>query len=233
LTTRVVNQKLQQSTRFIREGGIAVASRRRGPYFAGESMNARQPYNRCIIAHHLVLMGYGHWLPNELRGSGSDEIRNSLLRDLGEIHHGRKHVQPSREELREFHQQAEPLLEQDVLWFDERMRIAIAQGFALAAANIGYVVYACAILRNHAHLVVKRHKHRHDVMWRTFAEGARQSLRAVADVPERHRVWGARPYSVFPYNPDDVTGRIDYVNENPAKEGLPPQAWDFISPYPR
>ena len=40
-------------------------------------------HNRIIIAHHLVLMGYGHWLPNEIRGSGSGEIRKELLRELG------------------------------------------------------------------------------------------------------------------------------------------------------
>ncbi len=82
-------------------------------------------------------MGYGHWLPNELRGSGSDEIRNSLLKDLGEIHHGRKRVQPPRDELKEFHRKAAPLLEQEVLWFDESMRNAIAKSFAQTAFNLG------------------------------------------------------------------------------------------------
>jgi hypothetical protein len=70
-------------------------------------------------------------------------------------------------------------------------------------------------------------------MWRSFAEGARQTLRVVADVPERHRVWGERPYSVFLYNPDEVIGRIGYVNDNPTKEGLPPQTYEFVTPYPR
>lgn len=74
--------------------------------------------NRIIIAHHLVLMGYGHWFPNDIRGSGSDEIRKELIRELGEIHHGRKRIQPSKPELRAFHRLAEPLLEQPVLWFD-------------------------------------------------------------------------------------------------------------------
>jgi REP element-mobilizing transposase RayT len=177
-------------------------------------------------------MGYSHWLPNEIRGSGSSEIRNQLLKDLGEIHHGRKRNQPSREELRAFHREADPLLEQDVLWFDEPMRHAIAQSFATTAANFEYTIWACAVLRNHAHLVVQRHKHRHDVMWRTFAEGARQSLRVIAGVPQRDRVWGERPYSVFLYNPNEVRGRIEYVNENPPKEGLASQAWEFVSPYP-
>jgi REP element-mobilizing transposase RayT len=177
-------------------------------------------------------MGYGHWLPNDIRGSGSDEIRKELLAELGEIHPGRKPTQPSRAELRAFHAEAEPLLEQDVLWFDERLRRQIADSFAISAANFGYVVWACAALRNHAHLVVQRHKHPYQVMWRTFAEGARQSLRVVADLSDRHRVWGERPYSKYLYSPNDVRVRIDYVNDNPEKEGLPRQNWGFVAKYP-
>src|ERR1700677_4983613 len=107
-------------------------------------------HNRIIIGHHLVLMGYGHWLPNEIRGSGSCEIRKELLRELGESHLGRQRGQPSLNELKAFHWQAGPLLEQEVLWCDEGMRAAIAESFAATARAFGYVVWACAVLRNHA-----------------------------------------------------------------------------------
>jgi hypothetical protein len=33
-----------------------------------------------LIAHHLVLSGYGTWLSNDPRGSGSDETRKNELR---------------------------------------------------------------------------------------------------------------------------------------------------------
>jgi REP element-mobilizing transposase RayT len=190
------------------------------------------PRGRIIIAHHLVLMGYGHWLPNDIRGSGSDEIRKELLRELGGIHNGRKIVQPTRPQLRAFHGAGEPLLEQEVLWFAANHRESIAQAFAETAERFGYVVWARAVLKNHAHLVVKRHQHRHDVMWRTFAEAAAQSLRVIADLPPRHRVWGERPFSRFLYTPCDVRTRIKYVNENPENEGLPPQTWEFVQEYP-
>ncbi len=189
--------------------------------------------NRIIIAHHLVFMGYGHWFPNDIRGSGSDEIRKELLRELGEIHHGRKPIQPSRSELRAFHRAGEQMLEQPVLWFDEDSRDAIASGFERASVEQGYRIVACAVLRNHAYLVVQRHKHAHDVIWRTFAEYAKQSLASLRSIPEGHRVWGSRPYSKFLYTPDDVRGRIDYVNDNPEKEGLAAQRWGFVLKYPR
>ena len=45
---------------------------------------------RTTIAHHLLLHSYGHWLPNDPRGSGSDELRQEKFDHLGTIHKGRK-----------------------------------------------------------------------------------------------------------------------------------------------
>ena len=47
-------------------------------------------HDRIIIAHHLVFYGYGHWVPDDIRGSGSTEIRSPKLEKLGLIHFGRK-----------------------------------------------------------------------------------------------------------------------------------------------
>ena len=63
-----------------------------------------------IVAHHLIWTLYGHWLPNDRRGSGSDGVRDPKLAALGEAHLGRKPAseQPSRRELREFYREASP-----------------------------------------------------------------------------------------------------------------------------
>jgi hypothetical protein len=42
-------------------------------------------HDRIIIAHHLVMTLYGHWLSNDPRGSGSQEIRKDELKDLGQL----------------------------------------------------------------------------------------------------------------------------------------------------
>ena len=52
-----------------------------------------------VIAYHLVWMGYGWWLANDIRGSMSHCIRNDLLKDLADLHYGRKRIQPSSREL--------------------------------------------------------------------------------------------------------------------------------------
>ena len=58
-----------------------------------------------VAGYHLIWTTYGFWLPNDPRGSTSSEIRVEALKELGDIHYGRKEIQPSSQQIREFHQQ--------------------------------------------------------------------------------------------------------------------------------
>src|SRR5215213_4459194 len=111
-----------------------------------------------IIGTHLVLSGYGTWLSNDPRGSGSEETRKDELRPLGPVHHARCLRQPSREQLRAFFRDADPLLKFKALWFDAEMRDAIGHAFGEVVRARGYTVWACAVCRNHAHLCVRVHR---------------------------------------------------------------------------
>lgn len=190
-------------------------------------------HSRITIAHHLILTGYSHWPPNDPRGSGSKEIRKDELEQFGEIHPGRKpeHLQPSRAELRSFHRSLKPMLEHEPIWFDTAKRQAVADAFAEVVAQNRYTCWACAVCSNHAHLLIRRHRDDALTMWRNFAQRSAERLRLLADVPPDHRIWSERPYKVFLYTPADVRSRIEYIESNPAKEGLPPQRWPFVLPY--
>ena len=188
-------------------------------------------HSKVIIAHHLIWMGYGHWLSNDIRGSGSSEIRQEKFEELGPIHRGRKKIQPSREELRAFHRRAEPLLNHDLIWFDSAKRQALVNAFGEVVARLGYTVYASAILRNHGHAVIRRHRDDHLAMWFEFAHAMQEAMRKFDDVDDDHPVWSDRPYSVFLYTPDDVDGRIDYVNDNFEKHRLPREIYPFVREY--
>jgi hypothetical protein len=96
-----------------------------------------------IIGHHLIWTIYGHWLPNDLRGSGSSAIREERFVPLAPIHHGRKpaRLQPSRQELKAFHKQAEPLLKRHRFWIDIAKRQVIADAFADVIADRKYTVW--------------------------------------------------------------------------------------------
>ena len=193
------------------------------------------PTKPQIIAHHLVLTAYGHWLPNDLRGSGSQDFYDDKLAPLGPIHHGRRpaHGQPSRDELRSFSRKAEPLLNFPIIWFDDAKRQVVGEAFADVIRQRRYTVYACAILSNHAHLVIRRHRDDALTMWNALAEGSRLRLctQQDCDTGPRHPIWSQRPYKVFLHTPDDVRGRVAYIRRNPLKEGLPEQRWDFVAAY--
>ena len=186
-----------------------------------------------IIGHHLIWTLYGHWLANDLRGSGSNELREEKFSDLGPIHHGRKpeHVQPKRDELREFHKAAETLLNFPRIWLDAAKRQDVGEVIGEVIAKQGYTVWACAVLSNHAHLVIRRHRDDALTMWHTFADTLRLRLREEASLSLGHPVFSERPYKVFLHNPHEVRTRVAYVERNPEKEGLPCQKYGFVTEY--
>ena len=197
----------------------------------GTSPPDQRTHSRIIIAHHLVHTLYGHWLSNDPRGSGSVETRKPELDDLGPVHRGRKRIQPSRKDLKAFYAEAEPILDHPIFWIDAAKRQAIAEAFARAVKDFGYTVWACAILWNHAHLLLRRHRDDGHTMWDVFAGFAREALRAFSDVGPEHPVWSDRPYVVFVYDPPGVEWRVDYIEKNPEKEGLLRQHFPFVQPY--
>lgn len=98
-------------------------------------------------------------------------------------------------------------------------------------AERNYTVWGCAILSNHVHMVIRRHRDDALAMWKAIAEALRFDLRGTDGIETDHPVIAARPYKVFLHTPDEVRGRIDYVGRNPAKEGLPQQRFDFVQSY--
>ena len=193
--------------------------------------NAPIYLSRTVVAAHLILTGYGHWLPNDPRGSGSSAVRKTELRELGDIHFGRKRVQPPRETLRGFYREAEPKLMHQAVWFDTPARDAMAQAVGQVISQNGYTCWALAILRNHLHAVIRTHRDKAEVMLEKLGAGTRERLHAVQAVPPAHPVWSERPYKVFLKSRQDVVGRIRYVRDNPMKEGLPPQDWGCVVPF--
>jgi len=184
-----------------------------------------------VIGHHLILHGYGFWLPNDPRGSGSQELREEKFADLGPVHFGRKAVQPPREELKKFWSEARPRLEFPLVWFDDAKRQAIGDAFGEVVVKQRYTVWECAILSNHAHLCIRRHRDDALTMWWSFADASRDKLLLLGDVCADHPIWSNRPYKVFLYTPEDVWRCIKYIRDNAAKEELPAQHWPFVTPY--
>jgi REP element-mobilizing transposase RayT len=160
-------------------------------------------------------------------------LHDEKFASLGPIHHGRKPAreQPTRKELREFHREAEPLLNFTRYWIDAAKRQAIGNAIARIVAERRYTVWACEIMSNHVHMVIRRHRDDALAMWRAVADNSRGTLHEFPDVGCNHPVWSTRPYKVFLRTPEEVSGRIAYVNGNPEKEGLSAQRYDFVQSY--
>lgn len=190
---------------------------------------------RTVIAAHHVLVLYGHWGVNDPRGSGSIDFADRKFEPLGPIHHGRKlpQLQPTRAQLKLFHQQHQELLNFPIIWIDQTKRFEIASAFEDVIQTHGYTCYACAICGNHAHLVIRTHKHKAQRQWSNLAEGIHQRLRHRfgTEIASTHPVISARPYAVLLFEPDEVRRCIRYIEANPVKEHLVPQTWSFVKPY--
>ncbi len=112
------------------------------------------------LAFHLVFGTYGSWLPNDPRGSRSAEVWADHLRPFGpatltDATHSVAGV-PHDRALRVAAQQA--LLLPPVV-FDGLQALSVGCGFRKQVATSGFVIYACAILPCHVHLVIARHRY--------------------------------------------------------------------------
>lgn len=195
-----------------------------------------------LLGFHIICCTYGFWLPNDERGSGSNYVRNKALLKFGpatKVDHSRsvarKPFDPvvralARESL------AYPPV---VLSLDQITCIgrAFAQELSVFCAA---TVFACAILRDHFHLVIG--PCRYDA--RRFAGrmkgAATKLLRAEGIDPmskfrDKHNeipsLWSVKPWVVYEHSDADMRRVIKYVNDNVWKARLPEQKWGFVVPY--
>jgi hypothetical protein len=111
-----------------------------------------------VAGYHLIWTIYGVWLPNDPRGSSSTEIRSPVLEELGQIHFGRKKIQPSSAIIRKYYHEATPLLKHEVLPFSDDDIACVAEAVGRTIGVRGYTCYGCAIMPDHVHLLIRKHK---------------------------------------------------------------------------
>ena len=184
-----------------------------------------------VIAHHLVWTAYGFWLPNDPRGSHSQKVASDLVAELGQLHRGRRKVQPSSHTIREFQQRAKEILKYRVARFDLNEPQAIAEAFAETVDEHKYTCYACVIMPDHIHALIRKHKHTAEAMIENLQETSRLRLRTGGTRSADHPIWGGPGWKVFLDHPDEIRRIIKYIQDNPLKWKLPRQRWPFVKPY--
>jgi REP element-mobilizing transposase RayT len=184
-----------------------------------------------IAGYHLIWTAYGWWLPNDPRGSSSHEIRSANVAELGALHHGRKRIQPAGRVIREFYEAAQDKIKHELRTFDDREIDVIADTFGEVIYRRSYTCYACAIMPDHVHLLIRKHRDSAEAMIEELQCASRY---AVHDIKRRaidHPVWGGLGWKVFLETADDLRRVVHYIEANPIKAGRRRQNWEFIHPY--
>lgn len=184
-----------------------------------------------VVGYHLVWTAYGWWLPNDPRGSSSHEIRVERIAELGELHQGRKAVQPSSPELRLFFENARLALKHELLCFSPKATMLIADAFAAGIAQRNYTCYACAIMPDHVHLLIRRHHDKAEVMLETLQDASREGLISKGARNASHPVWGGPGWKRFLNTRGDMERVIGYIRKNPVAAGGVEQEWGFVKEY--
>jgi REP element-mobilizing transposase RayT len=182
-----------------------------------------------VLAYHVIITTYGFWLPNDPRGSWSDFVRAWELRRFGPASKTRVRssvaAAPHDTRLRRAAKSALQFPEVHLTGIQAR-----EAGRALGeyAARSGLVIWACSILPEHVHLVVKRHRFKIEYAANLLKGVVTTRLveRSLHPLQEHRRadgtlppMWTRHQWKVFLDTAGDIRRSIAYVEMNPVKEG--------------
>lgn len=184
-----------------------------------------------VAGYHLIWTAYGWWLPNDPRGSNSSEIRVEKLEPLGDIHFGRKKVQPPSREVKEFYRKAQDLLVHPLLTFEADDLPLLGAAAERVIRENGYTCYECAIMPDHVHMLIRRHRDHAEVMIEKLQNASREDVIKAQRRGASHPVWGGPGWKVFLETKTDFERTIKYIRNNPIKIGWPAQNWSFVKVY--
>lgn len=194
-----------------------------------------------IRAYHVIMTTYGFWLPNDPRGSWSDWVRQRELYAFGAA----TKVETRRSVAKQPHDHqkrmaAKRTLRYPEVYFDGRQALAVGNGFKRAITESGYVVHACSILPQHAHLVIAHCDRRAEQIVAHLKGRATQQLSAEGLHPLSGfqqsdgtfpSPWARKSWPVFLESDQRILNAIDYMEKNSLRDGKPPQRWSFVTPF--
>jgi REP element-mobilizing transposase RayT len=103
-----------------------------------------------------------------------------------------------------------------------------------------YKIHACSILPQHLHLVIGRHQRDiRRIVGHLKARATQQLLRDGLHPLAKHCAsdggvpspWGRKGWAVYIFSEQHMRKSIQYVVDNPLKEGKRRQSWSFVLPY--
>ena len=131
---------------------------------------------------------------------------------------------------------AKAALQRPAVNFDATQIRAVAAGFGDYARRANLAIWACAVMPDHVHLVLGRHRMDMGKLVIQLKGAATRRLAAegVHPFPKADRqakCFARGEWKVFLDSDEDVLRSIRYVEQNPEKEGFATQRWEFVTPY--
>jgi REP element-mobilizing transposase RayT len=194
-----------------------------------------------VLGYHACFGAYGFWLPNDPRGSGSNYVGAKHLLPFGRATglNDRSRSVARREHYWQRRLEAKRHLKYPAVQFTGRQAKAVGNGFGDYVRWNGVIVWACSILPQHVHLVIGRHDYDVESMVEQLKAAATRRLLKEQLHPFAHLrrpngrppcCWQRGSWSPFLETPEAIRDRIEYVEDNPEKEGKPRQHWPFVVP---
>ncbi|MEI7835302.1 MAG: transposase [Planctomycetota bacterium] len=194
-----------------------------------------------VIASHVIFSAYGFWLPNDPRGSWSEFVRSWDLFRFGPATKTteRRSVARKEHDIRA-RLAAKEALQYPPVKFTGLQALAVGRGMGEYAAKAHLAIWACAIVPDHVHMVVARHRLSvEQIVIQLKGAATRRLLEEDIHPLSRFVPAGVRPpkafgkgqWKVFLNTPDDIARAISYVDNNPLRENLPAQSWSFVTSY--
>ena len=122
-------------------------------------------------------------------------------------------------------------MKHELLTFSGQDLQEIACGFAEAIQQRRYTCYACAIMPDHVHILIRKHRDKAEEMIQHLQNASRDALIQACLRSIDHPVWGGSGWKVFQNSQRHMETTIRYSRQNPVKIGRPIQEWDFVVPY--
>jgi REP element-mobilizing transposase RayT len=193
-----------------------------------------------VHGYHLIWGTYGFWLPNDPRGSWSDFVGSWELARFGRAISAINPPKIDTSKWDAWRTAATKALRHKPVRLDGRQARAVGRGFAVAVGKCRLAVWACSIMPEHVHLVVARHRYKAEQICNLLKGEATKQLKTEAIHPRRNQQihngklpspWEVGQWKVYLDSEAAIEAAIHYVEDNPVKEGKPPQKWSFVTPF--
>lgn len=195
-----------------------------------------------IHGYHVIIPHYGFWLPNDPRGSWSKFVASWELLRFGKTtrHLEQRTLGQLTDEERRLREEMQKASKYPPVTLTGQQSLSVAKGFEAHSKKCGYSIWACAILPEHTHLVISRHRYKVEQIVNLLKGAATAHLMNDGNHPHKQfaqpnerppGMWARGEWKVYLDSDEQIENAIAYVLENPVKEGKSVQHWKWITPY--